>query len=75
MAEMKIIWDVDAKISFRKFLVHIKKDSLQAAEKVKSEILSIIKSIPDHPEFFPPDKFKINNGQSIPRIPRSTFRK
>jgi plasmid stabilization system protein ParE len=65
MAEMKIIWDIDAKNSFRKFLVRIKKDSLKAAENVKSDILRIIKNIPIHPEIFPPDKFKKQNDGSF----------
>ncbi|WP_373495347.1 type II toxin-antitoxin system RelE/ParE family toxin [Aquiflexum sp.] len=74
MAEMKIIWDTEAKISFRKLLIHIKKDSLQAAEKVKFEILGIIKNIPDHPEIFPSDKFKIDNDGSIRAFEKYSFR-
>ncbi len=63
MAEIKVVWDVQARDSFRKYIDHIKKDSLQAAEKVRKEILEIVRNLPDHPEKYPPDKYKrLNDG-------------
>ncbi len=59
---MKVVWDPEARTSFRKYLNHIKKDSIQAAEKVRVDILQIVRKLPDHPEMFPPDKFKLDNS-------------
>ncbi len=62
MAEIKIKWDTEARNSFRKYLNHINRDSLQAAEKVKNDLLKVIGGLIDHPEKFPPDKFKKDNN-------------
>jgi len=55
MAKMTIVWDTEAKKSFKKYLNYIRKDSLQAADKVRIDILATITELPDHPEMFPPD--------------------
>jgi plasmid stabilization system protein ParE len=65
MAKVKIRWDTEARNSFRKYLKHIKKDSLQAAEKVKDDVLMAIGGLVDHPEKFPPDRFKKDNNGSF----------
>ena len=65
MAEMNIVWDEAAKKSFKKYLNYIRKDSLQAAEKVRIDILTIIAKLPNHPELFPPDRFKNANDGSF----------
>ena len=57
---MTIVWDIPAKLSFKKQLKHIAEDSIFNAERVCSELLSIIDSIPENPEKFPPDRFKTN---------------
>ena len=64
MAEMIIVWDTPAKISFRKQIKYIAQDSIQNAEQVRKDILSTIDLILAHPEKFPPDKFKKNNDGS-----------
>jgi plasmid stabilization system protein ParE len=61
MAEMTIVWDTPAKISFKKQIKYIARDSIQNAEQVRQDILSVIDLIPVNPEKFPPDKFKTNN--------------
>lgn len=48
-------------IIFQKQLKRIAEDSIQNAEHVRLDILSIIESIPENPEKFPPDRFKSNN--------------
>ena len=65
MAEVKIVWDPEAKESFKKFLKHIRTDSLQAAEKMRADVLMIVESIPKNPHKFPPDKFKEKNDGSF----------
>lgn len=65
MAKMIIVWDTPAKTSFKKQIKHIAEDSIQNAEQVSQDILSVIDLIPSHPEKFPPDKFKTENNGSF----------
>ena len=65
MAKMTVVWDSEARNSFKKYLEYIGKDSLQAAEKVRDDILEVISELPDHPEKFPPDRFKTANDGSF----------
>ena len=58
---MRIVWDIQARQSFRKYINHIKSDSLNSAEIVRKDILKMISELPNHPKRFPPDKFKKNN--------------
>lgn len=74
MAKVTISWDTPAKLSFKKQLKHIAEDSLQNAEHVRLEILSIIESIPDNPEKFPSDRFKINNNGLFRAFEKHSFR-
>jgi plasmid stabilization system protein ParE len=62
MAKIKIVWNTGARNSFRKYLSHIKKDSLQSAGKVKDDVLMVIGGLVDHPEKHPPDRFKKDNN-------------
>ena len=71
---MKIVWDPVAKTSFRKHLNHIKKDSLQAAEKVRVDILKVIGGLLEHPEKFPPDKFKKDNAGDYRAFEKHSYR-
>ena len=61
MAERKIRWDKQALIYFREAIAYIRKDSVQNAEKVKSEMLASICESSHRPEIYPPDKYKENN--------------
>lgn len=65
MAQISIIWDYEARESFKGFLHEIRLDSLQAAESVRLDILSVVSSLTDYPEKFPPDKFKQKNDGCI----------
>lgn len=53
-----VVWDKPAYASLQKAYDHIKQDSLTHAEKVREGILKITRSLADHPEKYPPDKFK-----------------
>ncbi len=57
----KIIWDTHAKEYLKRSLQYIKQDSPQNAEIVKDEIKSLIRKIPDQPERYPADKYRVNN--------------
>jgi plasmid stabilization system protein ParE len=61
MDKPEIIWGVTARNSLKKQIDHIKKDSLQAAEKVRDDIFDIIDELPANPLKFPVDKFKTDN--------------
>ncbi|MGM0579810.1 MAG: type II toxin-antitoxin system RelE/ParE family toxin [Bacteroidota bacterium] len=59
---MNIVWDTHAKISFQKQIKRIAEDSIQNAENVRSSILSMIDKIPENPEKYPLDRFKVSNN-------------
>lgn len=56
-----IKWAVPAFNSFQKLIAYIEKDSPQNALKVKQDIVHTIQSLTDNPEFYPPDKYKLQN--------------
>lgn len=74
MGEVKIVWDVNARQSLRKQINHIKKDSLQAADKVRTELFDIINDIPSNPKKFPKDKFKANNDGNFRAFEKHSLR-
>jgi plasmid stabilization system protein ParE len=58
MVKKKIIWDEEAKTSFRNAYQYIRQDSLLQAERVKGEIITATKRLAEYPEIHPPDKFR-----------------
>jgi plasmid stabilization system protein ParE len=74
MAEMTIVWDALAKESFKSQIRHIAKDSIQNAEHVKNDILTVIDGIPQNPEKFPIDKFKLDNDGSFRAFEKHSLR-
>lgn len=61
----KMRWLNKADIQFSRQLDFIKSYSVQNAQSVATEILEIIRSIPDNPEKFGLDKYKMNNDGSF----------
>ncbi|WP_194974477.1 type II toxin-antitoxin system RelE/ParE family toxin [Aquiflexum lacus] len=57
----KIIWEEHALKLFAKAIKRISKDSVQQAEMVEKAILEKIEELLNHPEKYPPDKFKLHN--------------
>ncbi len=58
MVKKKVIWDESARVSLKKAYNRIKQDSLEQAEKVRLEILTASGKLADHPEMYPPDKYR-----------------
>ena len=70
----KVVWDEIATDQLKQIFQFIRSDSLQNAEKVKREILKIVRSIPNHPFKFPPDKFKEENDGSYRAFVKYNYR-
>ena len=69
-----IAWDKAALTSLQKAFEYIKQDSPQNALKVRDSILKIVRSLPNHPLKFPPDKFKNNNTGSYRAFEKYSLR-
>src|SRR5690606_22227515 len=61
MDKMTVVWDAPAKLSFKKQVMRIAEDSIQNADRVRLDILSIVERIPENQGKFPPDRFKNDN--------------
>lgn len=60
---MVTVWSKRAQSELRKAYEYILQDSPKNAAKVRDEIIDMTLNLPNHPEKFPPDKFKnANNG-------------
>lgn len=62
--KLKVVWSDDARQQLRAAYNYIKKDSLQNAKKVRSDITVMTGSLIKNPERFAPDKYKLNNDGS-----------
>lgn len=51
--------------SWQKLIKYILKHSYQNAEKVKNDILNSTRKLAEHPEIYPPDKYRKNNDGSF----------
>ena len=60
----QVLWDAEAVNNLKEIFDYIKVDSLLAANKVKSEILTIIRLLPTNPEMFAADRLKLKNDAS-----------
>ena len=65
VAKRKVIWPQTPKQQLREIYDHIKKDSLQNADKVRSAIVSAVIELCENPGRYNPDKFKKNNDGSF----------
>lgn len=60
--KVPVVWDVEARNSFRKAITYIRKSSVQNAEKVRLDINAAVRKLADEPERrHTPDKYKIPN--------------
>lgn len=72
--KLVVVWDIPAYASLQTAYNHIKEDSLVDAERVREEILKITRGLPDHPEKYPPDKFKKANSGNYRAFERYSYR-
>jgi plasmid stabilization system protein ParE len=70
----KIIWESQALENIADALEWIGKESIQQAENVEKTILEKIYELPDSPEKYPPDKFRINNEGSYRAFETHSYR-
>jgi plasmid stabilization system protein ParE len=72
MAAVK--WNKSALNQLIKAIDFIKNQSLQASETVQVDIITAIGSLSNHPEKFPPDKYKTNNDKSFRAFELHSYR-
>lgn len=72
--KIEVVWDRPAYASFQLAFEYIKKDSIVNAERFRNEILKITKGLPDHPEKYPPDRFKKDNTGNYRAFEKYSYR-
>lgn len=65
MVSRRIEWGRQALRQFNKALLYIAEDSIQNAEKVRTDILENIEVLMLYPEKYPVDKYKLGNDGSF----------
>ena len=70
----KVFWSDKAKASLKYHYDFIKKDSIEAARKVKKEIILASKSLNQNPEMYQLDEYYPNNPGNIRRYFRWSYR-
>ena len=69
-----LIWDKSAYDALLVAYNYIKEDSISNAIHVLDEILKITRSLPDHPQKYPADKFKSNNSGNYRSFEKNSYR-
>lgn len=64
LTKLNLVVDDVARQSLQEAYLHIRKDSLQNAAKVKNKILASFKDLIKNPERHAPDKYRLNNDGS-----------
>lgn len=72
--KLTVVWNKVAEVSLRKAYQRIKEDSPQNAEKVREEVLAATRKLSDHPEIYPPDKFKSQNPGNYRAFEKYSYR-
>ena len=65
MRKRKIIWPLIPKQQLHEAYDHIKRESLQNADKVRYAIVAATLELSDHPNKHKTDKYKLNNDGSF----------
>lgn len=74
MVKRKVVWDDLAKASLKAAYNYIKRDSLLQAEKVRDEILTAAKKLAEHPEAYPPDKYRTDKDVRFRAFEKYNYR-
>lgn len=72
--KLKIVWSSLARQHLKEAYEYIKKDSVQNARKVRADITAIVKSLPNHPGKYAPDKLKRSNDGSFRVFEKHKYR-
>lgn len=67
-------WDKPAYASLQRIYEYIRLKSPANAEKVRKEIFKSIIGLTDHPERYPPDKFKKDNPGNYRAFEKYSYR-
>lgn len=74
MKKKKVIWSDRAKASLKEHYDYIKKDSVPAAKKVKSELIHASKNLSSNPEKYQLDEYYPDNPGNVRRFFRWSYR-
>ena len=69
-----VVWDELARMALKVAYHHIRQDSLKQAEKVKLEIIAASKKLSDHPEMYPPDKYRKDKDDRFRAFEKYNYR-
>lgn len=72
--QLKVVWSKTAQQALEKYCSYIKEESVQSAQKVKTEILRITKSLTKAPTRYPLDKYRKNNEGNIRAFEKYSLR-
>jgi plasmid stabilization system protein ParE len=62
---VNVVWRKKALGQLRQIFYYISEDSLESAKQVINNILNTVERLPENPEKFPPDKYKLKNDGSF----------
>ena len=74
MANRTISWTKTSIKQFESAIAYIASDSVITAEKVAEDILKELNKTSKNAEFFPPDKYKLNNNGSYRAFEKHHYR-
>lgn len=74
VSRSKVIWDIEARNSFKQAIHWIRSDSPVNADKVKKYFLVATRSLVARPEIHPPDKYCKNHDQRFRAFEKYNFR-
>lgn len=74
MVKHKVVWDSEALSQLQKIYEYLKENSVGSAEKVRKVILEEIRKLPNHPEAYSLDRFKVDNNGSYRAFEKYRYR-
>lgn len=72
--KLKVVWSNDARQQLRAVYNYIKKDSIQNAKKVRSDIVNITNNLSKNPARYALDKYRRNNDGSYRAFEKHKYR-
>jgi plasmid stabilization system protein ParE len=72
--QYQIVWTKRSQLHMKAAHKYISKDSPQNATKVVTDIVTAVNKALDNPEFYGPDKYKINNDGSYRAFEKHHYR-